>query len=279
MSKKPLTLSIIIPVYNEEDYIGACLDSVANQTIKPLEVIVVDNNSTDRTVEIARSYKFVKIIHEKKQGVFFAARTGFDIASGDIICRIDADTVLPAKWLARVLDNLEDGVFAATTGPVSYYDMPMPHSNYRFDHMMRYYTYKFAPKNPFLYGSDMAVRRSAWKAVEHKLCQERDIHEDVDLAVHLYQGGYRILYDKKLLARASGRRYNDSPRKFISYIAMYRRTYKHHGLPTLQSYPGMFMWSLGYALVHPWIKLWYRHLDKTGWHLPYSHHPRKNPMH
>ena len=57
-AKNKLTLSIVIPVFNEQRYIKACLDSIAAQTVKPDEVIVVDNNSTDKTVQIAKKYKF-----------------------------------------------------------------------------------------------------------------------------------------------------------------------------------------------------------------------------
>ena len=59
---KNFSLSIIIPVYNEESHLRQCLDAIAKQIEKPDEVIVVDNNSTDETVQIAKSFSFVKVL-------------------------------------------------------------------------------------------------------------------------------------------------------------------------------------------------------------------------
>src|SRR5689334_5727072 len=97
-----LTLSIVIPVYNEEDHLKACLDSIAAQTIKPDEVIVVDNNSIDRSVQIAKKYKFVKIVREPKQGYIFARHRRLNAASGEVMGRVNAESVLLPDWVARV---------------------------------------------------------------------------------------------------------------------------------------------------------------------------------
>ena len=279
MSNKKLTLTIVIPAYNERSYLAACLDSIADQTIMPAEVIVVDNNSTDSTLKIAQSYSFVKVMREKRQGVFFAVRRGFRAARGDIIGRIDADTILPAGWVETVLAKMADGSAAAVTGPVNYYDMPLPRKNYWFDHIMRMLTYKFAyDKSPFLYGSNLAFRRATWRKVANSLCTRQDIHEDIDLAIHFKQAGGQIIYDKSLLSGASGRRYNDTIKSFGGYIGMYKRTYSQHGLHSLAMYAALFMWSLGYLLMHPWRNLWYSVYGYFNSLYPLSREARKNPM-
>ena len=99
---KALSLSIVIPVYNEEHHIRACLDAIAAQTVRPDEVIVVDNNSTDRSMEIVQEYPFVRIVREPRQGIVYTRNAGFDAAKCAIIGRIDGDTVLPVNWVARV---------------------------------------------------------------------------------------------------------------------------------------------------------------------------------
>ena len=202
MLNKTLTLTIVIPAYNEQSYLTACLDSIAEQTIMPDEVLVVNNNSTDKTVEIAGEYKFVKIINETEQGVFFASRTGFNQATSDIIGRIDADTVLPGDWIERVLPYFKDSETAAVTGPVNYYDMPLPASNHWFDHAMRQFTYRWTQATPFLYGSNYAIRRRDWRMVDKELCLQPDIHEDVDLAIHLTSRHRSIVYTKRILSNA-----------------------------------------------------------------------------
>jgi glycosyltransferase involved in cell wall biosynthesis len=276
---KSLTLTIVIPAYNEQSYLAACLDSIADQTIMPAEVIVVDNNSFDDTVKIANEYSFVKVLKEAEQGVFFAARRGFSAAKSDVIGRIDADTILPSEWVETVLNELNDKDVAAVTGPVSYYDMPLPHTNYWFDHLFRLMTYKLAYNNsPFLYGSNLAIRRGVWKKVVGSLCEQQDIHEDIDLAIHVKRAGHEIVYSKALLSGASGRRYNDGLKSFSGYIGMYRRTYSRHKLHSYVIYPALFMWCLGYVLMHPWRNVWYSLYAKINNFYPISREARKNPM-
>lgn len=279
MLNKSLTLTIVIPAYNEQSYIAACLDSIAEQTVMPAEVIVVDNNSSDETVKIVRQYSFAKVLKEPKQGVFFASRNGFNAAKSDVIGRIDADTILPPDWVETVLSQLKKPRVAAVTGPVNYYDMPLPHTNHWFDHLMRAMTYNFAYDNsPFLYGSNLAIRRKVWRNVVDGLCKEQDIHEDIDLAIHVKKAGHEIVYSKALLSGASGRRYNDGIKSFGGYIGMYRRTYSRHKMHSFMVYPALFMWSLGYVLMHPWRNVWYSLYARLNSFYPISREARKNPM-
>lgn len=278
MNNNSLTLALVIPVYNEERYLNACLDAIANQTDKPDTVIVVDNGSIDGSDKIAKSYSFVTVLHERRPGVYYARQTGFDKVKEDIIARIDADTILPPSWTAKTKHLLRSSRLAAVTGPVSYYDMPFQKGNYFIDHLMRKFTFKWAVDSPFLYGSNMAIKKTAWEQVKEDLCSRRDTHEDIDLAIHLYRHKLNIGYKKKLLAKASGRRYNDSLPAFTDYLLMYRRTYRRHGLHSLAVYPAMFMWLMGYLFMWPWKRVWYAYYDVKKNKLPFSTKPRKNPM-
>jgi glycosyltransferase involved in cell wall biosynthesis len=256
----------------------ACLSAIASQTVMPDEVIVVDNNSTDSSQSIARRFSFVRLIGEKKQGVLYAKNTGFAAAKSDIIGRIDADSILPPRWVESVKRFMADDTYAALTGPVNYYDMPLPETNYHLDHWMRASIYNWSPKSPFLFGSNMAIRSKVWKQTKNSLCGDTYMHEDLDLAIHLYKSGHKILYTNKLLAGASGRRYNDSPSRFYRYISMYRQTYLRHGLHSLAIYSATGVYSLGYIILHPWLKAWYR-LYSFFWPLmPLTRQARKNPM-
>jgi len=96
-------ISVIIPAFNEEKYLPACLESLRKQSFRDFEVIVVDNNSTDRTGEIARNYGF-KVVEEKRQGMIPARERGFREAKAQIIARTDADTVVTPNWL-KVIDE------------------------------------------------------------------------------------------------------------------------------------------------------------------------------
>lgn len=88
-------VSVIIPVYNVEDYLERCLDSVINQTYKNLEIIVVDDGSTDNSGEICDEYdkkdSRIIVIHKDNGGVSSARNQGMDICTGDYIAFVDSD--------------------------------------------------------------------------------------------------------------------------------------------------------------------------------------------
>ncbi len=245
------SLSIIIPVFNEEDYIGPCLDAIAAQTRKPSEVIVVDNNSSDATLEIVARYPFVRVVCESKQGVVHARNTGFNKAKSELIGRIDADTILPADWVQTVLDIMVDKKLAAATGPVGYYDMPHTKTNHRIDHAVRKALYRGARNMPFLFGSNMVLTSGAWKEVRDSACTSKDSHEDLDLAIHLSRRAKRIRYDKSLRASMSSRRYDDSPQKFAHYMNIFRKTYTDHGIYSLGAPLAVSIYWIGYLTLYP----------------------------
>ena len=94
-------VSVIIPAYNIEDYIGRCLDSVLSQTYKNLEIIVIDDGSSDRTGEILDDYEKknhrMKVIHKENGGVSSARNIGIDRANGDYIGFVDGDDRVDPK--------------------------------------------------------------------------------------------------------------------------------------------------------------------------------------
>jgi cellulose synthase/poly-beta-1,6-N-acetylglucosamine synthase-like glycosyltransferase len=101
--KKTILISVVVPTYNEERSIGQCLTAVKNQTFpqKDYEIIVVDNNSTDKTTQIVSKIR-VKIFSEKMQGYVFALRKGCSRAKGEIIVITDADTLVRKDWLEKI---------------------------------------------------------------------------------------------------------------------------------------------------------------------------------
>lgn len=103
MAKKQIIrISIIVPAYNEEKHIGKTLQSILRQTYRNFEIIVVDNNSTDKTNFIARKYT-KKVFLEKKRGYHVAVSRGVRESKGSIIAVADSDTTYPKNWLKQII--------------------------------------------------------------------------------------------------------------------------------------------------------------------------------
>ena len=118
-------ISVVIPAYNEERNIGACLKSLKAQNYSgQWEIIVSNNNSTDRTAEIARE-EGATVIFEPQAGVIFARQAGADKAQGEIIIQTDADTVYAAGWLNRIIETFNKHPEAvAVIGSFKFFDGP-----------------------------------------------------------------------------------------------------------------------------------------------------------
>ncbi len=101
-----MKLTIIVPAYNEEKKISKTLESLKSQTFKDFELIVVDNNSTDKTNEIAKKFT-ENVVVEKAKGYINAANTGAKLAKGDLIAFCDADSIYPKNWVKKVLTIFE----------------------------------------------------------------------------------------------------------------------------------------------------------------------------
>lgn len=88
-------ISIIVPVYNVEKYIHRCIDSLLNQTIEEIEIILVDDGSLDDSGVICDTYaqteNRIKVIHKKNQGLGYARNSGLEMANGEFIGFIDSD--------------------------------------------------------------------------------------------------------------------------------------------------------------------------------------------
>lgn len=230
MKLKPLTLTIVIPAYNEERYIEDCLISIASQTVKPNEVILVDNNCTDQTVTIAKKFKFVKIVSESKQGRAYAQKTGFDLATSDLIGRIDADSRLNNNWVEQATGELVNNPsISAITGHCYFYDYPFKKTAPIIHYLLYYLPQRLLLGSDILWGSNMVVRRDAWKLVKSRANYGNHLDEDVDLSIHLIKSGLEIKRTNNLIASVSMRRGDLGFISSIKYLSTWPRTYRING--------------------------------------------------
>lgn len=172
----PPRFSIVIPAHNEAAYLGACLESLRRQDFRgDYEIIVVDNNSSDGTADLARSHG-VTVTEEPRQGVCWARQRGTELASGDIVVSTDADTVYQEDWLSRIdAAFLADDALAAVAGPCQFVDAPRWGRVYArtlfgsVDLVSR-----TTGRVPYVAAANIAFRKSAWRGYDTAATQGGD---------------------------------------------------------------------------------------------------------
>lgn len=105
------TVSVIVPVYNKKEYLGQCIDSILDQTYKRLEVILVDDASSDGSGEICDSYAElddrVRVIHQENGGPTAACVAGMKAASGGYYMFVDSDDYVEPEMVAEMVSRLK----------------------------------------------------------------------------------------------------------------------------------------------------------------------------
>lgn len=199
------TVSVVIPVRDDRLHLERCLEALAAQTHQPLEIIVVDNASSDDSAAVAERFG-ARVIYESEVGIPVASATGYDAAVGEVVARLDADSVPGVTWLATVCRLLEkhSDVAAVTGGGTLMDDDGRPHVRASRLYMRAYFTLVgMALAHPPLWGSALAMRRTAWQEVRSEVCRHNArVHDDMDLSIHLGPGR-RIATDRRLTLPAS----------------------------------------------------------------------------
>ena len=105
-------VSVVIPIYNVEQYLERCLNSVVNQTYQNLEIILVDDGSSDSCPQIcdewANKDKRIKVIHKENEGLGMARNTGIDNATGEYICFWDSDDYVSLNTIEKCCERLKE---------------------------------------------------------------------------------------------------------------------------------------------------------------------------
>lgn len=216
--KSPLTISVVIPAFNEEKYLPQTLESIKKQSVTPLEIIVADNNSTDKTASIAKAAG-CRVVPVKEQGNVYAMKSGLDAALGDIIAGVDADTVVSPNWLEIIEETFRNERIVAVTGAIDINDQ----SSFRKikDYLYLWFLqFNFWVGLPHLVGFNYAVRRVTYHKIGG-INTRYEMSSDVELGLRLKKYGKVILVKKMRVAPSMRRWENNAVKTFVQYARGY----------------------------------------------------------
>ncbi|MCS5722659.1 glycosyltransferase [Herbiconiux sp. CPCC 203407] len=200
-------ISVVIPVKDDAAHLERCLSALGRQTIAPSEIVVVDNVSSDASDAVAR-IGGARVVREQRPGIPAAASTGYDQAEGEVIARLDADSIPADDWIERIGDRFRDRPdLAAVTGGASFSGGPRALRRVGAALYLGAYHLSLAPAlgHVPLFGSNFAMRRSEWQRVSGTVHRkDSELHDDLDLAFHLGVRG-RIRYGRGLSVQISSR--------------------------------------------------------------------------
>jgi cellulose synthase/poly-beta-1,6-N-acetylglucosamine synthase-like glycosyltransferase len=190
------TVSILIPAHNEERGIGETIKSVLGMGYPKgkMEVIAIDNGSTDRTSEEIKKFKEVKLLHEKQLGKSHALNKGLSVAKSDIIGVLDADTLVAKDCLDKSVGYFEEGDVGAVTNFIKVRsENGFLRKMQKIEYIYSEVTKKLISTLNSMYtipGTLSLFRRSAIRSTGFS---DDTLAEDMDIALSLMKNGYRIV--------------------------------------------------------------------------------------
>jgi len=207
-------LSVVIPAHNEEARIGCCLNSILaemNGKNYDMEIVVVNNASTDKTREIIASFPQVKLVDEPDKGLVKARRAGYLASTGELVANIDADTRMTPGWLDKVFEEFsKNKKLVALSGPFIYYDLSKnAQAAVKTFYYLGFFSYLvnryILGVGSMIQGGNFVVKRTAIEAIGGFNSEFDFWGEDADLARRLVKvGGVKFTFDLPIYA--SGRR-------------------------------------------------------------------------
>lgn len=215
------SISIIVPIYNEADYIPKLLASVQKSTMQPDEIVFCDNGSTDDSIKIITTAKQnfpIRLVHESKKGILYATEHVWREAHGDILLRTDADSILPPQWIEHAIRHFEnDPKLAACTGPLRSPDGSQLDIFLTFA-WTRYPAIAFAwlQGYPLLIGCNSAFRKTALQRVNGFRTNTHAI-EDQLISRKFADAGMKTRWFWDMSLYHSTRRFHGKPHAYIPY--------------------------------------------------------------
>ena len=195
-----MKVSIVIPVYNVEKYIRQCLESVINQTLKDIEIIIVNDGTKDSSMKIAEEYlpdKRIKIINKENGGLSSARNAGMREAQGKYICFIDSDDFIDSSMMEELYNKIEKTNSDVVESGILLYDNKTHKVEERKNKK-----YNFVEKGSYLWGK---YTTEVWNKIYKKefllknniFFEEGMIHEDDLFTIRILFSTNKICHIQK----------------------------------------------------------------------------------
>ena len=188
-------VTLYIPCYNAEDTIKECLESIISQSYEIDEILLIDDGSNDRSVEIAKEYPVRIISHKENKRLAAARNTAFEEAKNEFVASLDADCVAHHQWLEKLMNGFMSDNIAGVGGRVIERYILGIADRWRAIHMPQNWGSEFIENPAFLYGSNSVFKKSVINSVGLYNNFLANNYEDVDISKRIYSRGFWLIYN------------------------------------------------------------------------------------
>jgi glycosyltransferase involved in cell wall biosynthesis len=199
-----MKLTVYIPCYNAEKYVGDTIKSLLDQSYPPDEILVIDDGSTDETAEIVSKYAVRLIRHDRNRGLAAARNTAFRNATHEFVGAVDADVYPARDWLEQLLLHFNEGQVAGTGGRLIEAFRHTPADAWRAIQLSQDLGEQRivieGTSHKCIGGFGTILRKSAVQEIGGYNERYRTNYEDVDLCKRLVRAGHRLIFEPKAVA-------------------------------------------------------------------------------
>ncbi|MBU1099073.1 MAG: glycosyltransferase [Bacteroidetes bacterium] len=195
-----MEISVVIPAFNAAKTLGKCLDAFSNSTRKPKEIIVVNDNSTDNTLEIANHYETTILHNTGSNGANICRNMGANAAIGDIVLFIDSDIKIHPDTIEKIHLEFSDSSTTAVVGCYSAFPEQKGILTKYKNLWIRYSYLQSQKKIDWIFGAVSAIKTDVFKALGGF---NADLHakhgvDDLEFGKRLISSGYIIILNKEV---------------------------------------------------------------------------------
>jgi len=192
-------ITVLVPAFNEEKHIDACITSIENSGYpkNKMQIILIDDGSTDNTIKIAKQHKGIIILNQNHQGKTEALNSGVKKSKTEIIVSLDADTIIEQKCIQKLVAPLKNKKIGATTGTSKVntqktFLQVFQGIEYNFNNLIRKAFTDIFKSGIWFFGVVAAYQKNALEDVGY--FKKDTFTEDMDIALELHSKGYTTLH-------------------------------------------------------------------------------------